>query len=85
MPFSISNLGMFGIKEMLPVINPPQAAILGVSAGEKRPCAVNDELVLVIVLTATGSFDPLAIAGAVVAKLRSVFKRPGEKPTAILA
>ncbi len=82
---SISNLGMFGIKEMLPVINPPQGMILGIGAGEKRPYVVNDELAVATVMTATGSFDHRAIDGATGAELMGVFKRLVEKPTAMLA
>ncbi len=82
---SISNLGMFGIKEMLPVINPPQGMILGVGAGERRPYVLNDEVAVATVMTATGSFDHRAIDGAVGAELMSAFKRLVEKPTAMLA
>jgi len=82
---SISNLGMFGIKEMLPVINPPQGMILGVGAGEKRPYVINDELTVATVMTVTGSFDHRAIDGATGAQLMGVFKRLVEKPIAMLA
>lgn len=82
---TISNLGMFGIKAMLPVINPPQGMILGVGAGKKRPHVLGDELVAATVMTVTGSFDHRAIDGAAGAKLLSVFNRFVEKPTAMLA
>jgi len=82
---SVSNLGMFGIKEMIPVINPPQGMILGIGAGEKRPHVVDDALTVATVMTATGSFDHRAIDGATGARLMGVFKRLVEKPIAMLA
>jgi pyruvate dehydrogenase E2 component (dihydrolipoamide acetyltransferase) len=82
---SISNLGMFGIKEMTPVINPPQGMILGIGAGERRPYVVNDELAVATVLSATGSFDHRAIDGAVGAEFMRVFKRLVENPIEMLA
>lgn len=82
---SISNLGMFGIKEMVPVINPPQGMILGIGAGERRPYVVNDELAVATVLSATGSFDHRAIDGAVGAELMRVFKQLVERPMSMLA
>src|SRR3546814_15517043 len=62
---SLSNLGMFGIDEMFPVINPPQALILGTAAGIRQPWNVDGELALATVLAATASFDHRAIDGAV--------------------
>ncbi|WP_380872611.1 acetyltransferase component of pyruvate dehydrogenase complex [Sphingomonas sp. DBB INV C78] len=82
---SISNLGMFGIKQFDAVINPPQGMILAVGAGEKRPYVVNDALSVATVMTATGSFDHRAIDGAVGAELMAAFKRLVEKPLGMLA
>ncbi|AGH49363.1 pyruvate dehydrogenase E2 component [Sphingomonas sp. MM-1] len=82
---SISNLGMFGIKQFDAVINPPQGMILAVGAGEKRPYVVNDALAIATVMTATGSFDHRAIDGAVGAELMAAFKRLVEKPLGMLA
>lgn len=82
---SISNLGMYGIKQFDAVINPPQAMILAVGAGEKRPHVVNDALSVATVMTATGSFDHRAIDGAVGAELMQAFKRLVEKPLGMLA
>ena len=82
---SISNLGMYGIKQFDAVINPPQAMILAVGAGEKRPHVVNDALAVATVMTATGSFDHRAIDGAVGAELMQAFKRLVEKPLGMLA
>ena len=82
---SISNLGMFGIKQFDAVINPPQAMIMAVGAGEKRPYVVNDALSVATVMTATGSFDHRAIDGAVGAELMAAFKRLVENPLGMLA
>jgi len=82
---SISNLGMYGIKQFDAVINPPQGMILAVGAGEKRPYVVNDALSVATVITATGSFDHRAIDGAVGAELMAAFKRLVEKPLGMLA
>ena len=60
---SISNMGMFGIKAFDAVINPPQAMIMAVGAGEKRPYIVDDALGVATVMSATGSFDHRAIDG----------------------
>ncbi len=82
---SISNMGMFGIKQFTAVINPPQAMIMAVGAGEKRPYVVGDELTTATVMSATGSFDHRAIDGAVGAQLMQAFKRLIENPLGLLA
>ncbi len=83
---SISNMGMMGITQFAAVINPPQAMILAVGAGTKRP-VVDDagELAVAAVMTATGSFDHRAIDGADGAKLMAAFKRLCEMPLALVA
>ncbi|MFC7499175.1 pyruvate dehydrogenase complex dihydrolipoamide acetyltransferase [Enterovirga sp. GCM10030262] len=82
---SISNMGMFGIKAFDAVINPPQAMIMAIGAGEKRPYVVNDSLQIATVMSATGSFDHRAIDGADGAKLMQAFKRLAENPLGMLA
>lgn len=82
---SISNMGMFGIKQFEAVINPPQGMIMAIGAGEKRPYVVNDELTVATVMSATGSFDHRAIDGADGAKLMQAFKRLVENPLGMLA
>jgi len=82
---SISNLGMFGIKQFDAVINPPQGMIMAVGAGEKRPYVVNDSLQIATVMSASGSFDHRAIDGAEGAKLMKAFKRLIENPLGMLA
>jgi pyruvate dehydrogenase E2 component (dihydrolipoamide acetyltransferase) len=82
---SISNLGMFGIKQFDAVINPPQGMIMAVGAGEKRPYVVNDSLQISTVMSASGSFDHRAVDGAEGAKLMQAFKRLVENPLGMLA
>jgi pyruvate dehydrogenase E2 component (dihydrolipoamide acetyltransferase) len=81
---SLSNLGMFGIDEMFPVINPPQALILGTAAGVKQPWNVEGELALATIMAATGSFDHRAIDGAVAAQFMAEFRRFVETPMLIV-
>ncbi len=83
---SISNMGMYGITQFDAVINPPQAMILAVGAGEKRPWVMTDDsLGVATVLSATGSFDHRAIDGADGAALMRAFKTLVEAPLAMLA
>ena len=82
---SISNLGMFGIKQFDAVINPPQGLILAVGAGEPRPYVVDNAIVVATVMSATGSFDHRAIDGAVGAQFMSAFKGLVENPLGMLA
>ena len=82
---SLSNMGMFGIKQFEAVINPPQGMILAVGAGEKRPYIVEDALGVATVMTATGSFDHRAIDGADGAQMLKLFKALVEQPMGLLA
>jgi pyruvate dehydrogenase E2 component (dihydrolipoamide acetyltransferase) len=82
---SISNMGMLGIKHFTAVINPPQAMIMAIGAGEKRPYVVDDALAIATVMSATGSFDHRAIDGADGAELMKVFKELVEKPLGLVA
>ncbi len=82
---SLSNLGMFGIKQFDAVINPPQAMILAVGAGEKRPYVVDGAPDVATVMSATGSFDHRAIDGADGAELMKVFKKLVEAPLGLVA
>ena len=83
---SISNMGMFGIKQFDAVINPPQGMILAVGAGEKRPWVMEDDtLGVATIMSATGSFDHRAIDGADGAALMRAFKELVEKPLGMLA
>jgi pyruvate dehydrogenase E2 component (dihydrolipoamide acetyltransferase) len=82
---SISNMGMMGIKHFTAVINPPQAMILAVGAGEKRPYIVDDALSVATVMTCTGSFDHRAIDGADGAMLMKALKELVEAPLGLVA
>jgi len=82
---SISNLGMYGIKQFDAVVNPPQGMILAVGAGEKRPYVVDGALAIATVMSATGSFDHRAIDGAIGAELMAAFKALVEKPLGMVA
>ena len=82
---SLSNMGMFGIKQFEAVINPPQAMIMAIGAGEKRPFVVDDALQIATVMSDTGSFDHRAIDGADGARLMQVFRELIENPLGMLA
>ena len=82
---SLSNMGMYGIKQFEAVINPPQGMIRAVGAGEKRPYVIDDALGIATVMSATGSFDHRAIDGADGAELMQTFKALLENPLGMLA
>jgi len=82
---SLSNMGMFGIKQFEAVINPPQGMIMAIGAGEKRPYVIDDALGVATVMSATGSFDHRAIDGADGAELMQAFKALIENPLGMLA
>jgi pyruvate dehydrogenase E2 component (dihydrolipoamide acetyltransferase) len=82
---SLSNMGMYGIKQFEAVINPPQGMIMAIGAGEKRPYIVDDALGVATVMSATGSFDHRAIDGADGAELMQAFKTLVENPLGMLA
>ena len=81
---SISNLGMFGIDEIFPVINPPQALILGIGAGVAQPWNVDGAMALATIMAATASFDHRAIDGAVAAQFMAAFREFVEAPMQII-
>ncbi len=81
---SISNLGMFGIKQFDAVINPPQGMILAVGAGQQAPYVVDGEIKVATVLHASGSFDHRAIDGADGAQLMEAIKQLCENPMGLV-
>ena len=81
---SLSNLGMFGTKQFDAVINPPQAMILAVGAGEQRPWVEDGQIVAATVMSATGSFDHRAIDGADGAQLMEALKQLVENPMGLV-
>jgi len=82
--FTVSNLGMFGVREFSAVINPGQGAILAVGAGEQRPVVKNSALAIATVMSCTLSVDHRSIDGAVGAQLMQAFKRLIEDPLTML-
>jgi len=82
---SLSNMGMFGIKQFEAVINPPQGMIMAIGAGEQRPYVVDGALAIASVMSATGSFDHRAIDGADGAQLMQAFKALVENPLGLVA
>ena len=82
--FSISNLGMFGIKEFSAVINPPQGAILAIGSGEQRPVVKDGALAVATVMSCTLSCDHRPIDGAVGAEFLKAFKGLIEDPITML-
>jgi pyruvate dehydrogenase E2 component (dihydrolipoamide acetyltransferase) len=82
--FSISNLGMFGIKQFEAVINPPQGCILAIGAGEQRPIVKNGQIVPATIMTCTLSVDHRAVDGAVGAQFLQAFKGFIDDPLTML-
>ena len=77
---SVSNLGMYGIKDFTAVINPPQSTILAVGAGEERAVVRSGQLAIATIMSATLSCDHRAIDGALGAELIREFKALIENP-----
>jgi pyruvate dehydrogenase E2 component (dihydrolipoamide acetyltransferase) len=83
--FSVSNLGMFGIKHFASIINEPQGAIMSVGAGEQRPVVKGGQLAIATVMTVTLTCDHRVVDGAVGARFLQVFKAMIEDPVTMLA
>ena len=81
---AVSNLGMFGVSDFTSIINPPQASIISVGAGEKRPVVRDGALAVATVMTVTFAFDHRVIDGALGAQLAGAFKNYIEKPIGML-
>jgi pyruvate dehydrogenase E2 component (dihydrolipoamide acetyltransferase) len=82
--FSISNMGMFGVSEFSAIINPPQAAILAVATGAKRPVVKNDALAIATVMTCTLSVDHRCVDGALGARWLRELKTVIEDPLSLM-
>lgn len=82
---SVSNLGMFGIKEFAAVINPPHGTILAVGVGEERVYAEAGQVKIANFMTVTLSCDHRAVDGALGAEVLGVFKGLIENPVMMLA
>jgi pyruvate dehydrogenase E2 component (dihydrolipoamide acetyltransferase) len=83
--FSISNLGMYGVKQFDAIINPPQCAILAVGGGEQRPVVAGGELTVATVMTLSLSCDHRVIDGVLAAQFLQLLKRYIETPSLMLA
>ena len=81
---SVSNLGMYGIKDFTAVINPPHATILAAGAGEERPIVRKGQIVAATVMSATLSCDHRAVDGALGAELIGAFKMLIENPVMMM-
>lgn len=81
---SISNLGMYAVREFAAVINPPQSSILAVGAGTQRPVVRDGKIEIATVMTVTLSTDHRAVDGATGAELLKAFRRNIEKPAGML-
>jgi pyruvate dehydrogenase E2 component (dihydrolipoamide acetyltransferase) len=77
---SVSNLGMFGIKDFTAVINPPQSTILAVGTGEERAVVRNGALAVATIMSVTLSCDHRSVDGALGAELIVAFKKMIENP-----
>jgi len=82
--FSISNLGMFGVKQFNAIINPPQSCILAIGGGEQRAVVKNGSVVPANVMTVTLSCDHRTVDGAVGANFLASFKKYIERPAGLL-
>ncbi|MFN0044368.1 MAG: 2-oxo acid dehydrogenase subunit E2, partial [Alphaproteobacteria bacterium] len=81
---SLSNLGMYGVKEFSAVINPPQGCILAVGAADQRPVVKGGALAIATVMSCTLSVDHRAVDGAVGAEFIAAFKKLIEDPVTML-
>ena len=82
--FSISNLGMMGIRQFASIINPPEGMILSVGVGEKRPVVKNDRVEIATMMTVTLTCDHRVVDGATGARWLTTFKQFVETPEAML-
>lgn len=82
--FSISNLGMIGIKSFNSIINEPQGAILSVGAGEQRPVVKNGQLAIATVMSVTLTCDHRVVDGAIGARWLQAFKVLIEDPITMI-
>jgi pyruvate dehydrogenase E2 component (dihydrolipoamide acetyltransferase) len=82
--FSISNLGMFGMKHFTAIINPPQSAILAIGAGEERAVVKEGKIVAAMIMSATLGCDHRVVDGATGARFLQTFKAFLEEPAAML-
>jgi pyruvate dehydrogenase E2 component (dihydrolipoamide acetyltransferase) len=82
--FSISNMGMYGVRDFSAIINPPQAGILAVAAGEQRPVVKDGALAIATIMTCTLSVDHRCIDGALAAEFMQALKGVIEDPLSLM-
>ena len=82
--FTISNLGMFGIRQFDAVLNPPQACIMAVGAGEPRAVVRDGAVTTATMMSCTLTCDHRVVDGAVGAEFLAAFKRYVEEPARML-
>jgi len=82
--FSISNMGMYGVGHFAAIINPPQAGILAVGAGEQRPVVKNGALAVATVMTCQLSVDHRVVDGALAAEFLQTLKGLIENPLSLM-
>ncbi|NVN37348.1 pyruvate dehydrogenase complex dihydrolipoamide acetyltransferase [Komagataeibacter swingsii] len=82
--FSISNMGMYGVKAFSAILNPPQAGILAIAAGERRPVVKGDDITIATVMTVTLSVDHRVVDGALAAEWVSAFRDVVENPMSLV-
>lgn len=82
--FTISNLGMYGIKNFNAIINPPQSCIMGVGASAKRAIVKHDQITIATIMDVTLSADHRVVDGAVGAEFLGAFKKFIERPALML-
>ncbi len=82
--FTLSNLGMYGVRSFSPIINPPQIGILAVGAMARQPVVRGDALEIASVMSVTLSVDHRAVDGAEAARFLATIRRYLEEPRAML-
>jgi pyruvate dehydrogenase E2 component (dihydrolipoamide acetyltransferase) len=82
--FSVSNLGMYGIKNFTSIINPPQSCIIAVGAGEERPVVRDGKIEISTIMTVTMSADHRVVDGGTGAKFLATLKQFIEEPASML-
>ncbi|MBL3595402.1 2-oxo acid dehydrogenase subunit E2 [Rhodovulum sulfidophilum] len=82
--FSVSNLGMYGVRSFSAIVNPPQSCILAAGAAERRPVGRGDQIVLAPVMSLTLSVDHRSVNGALGAQLLAEIRQGLEDPMSLL-
>ena len=82
--FTVSNLGMFGVKNFTAILNPPQSMIIAVGKAEQKPIVINNKIVISEIMTVTLSCDHRVVDGALGAKWLDSFKSYIENPSLML-